>query len=91
MVISDDGACVRGAVVEIVAGQGIGRKMTQTAACSWWDWEEGFMFPELLPDVQLTIRVSASGYGSKESTFTPSLARSSSGSYLAVVTLDASR
>lgn len=91
MVISEGGACVRGAVVEIVAGQGIGRRMTQTAACSWWDWEEGFMFAELLPDVQLTIRASASGYAAKESTFTPSLAKSNSGSYLAVVTLAASR
>jgi hypothetical protein len=74
-----------------VGGQGIGRRMTQTTACSWWDWDEGFVFADLAPDVELTIRASASGYGSKESTFAPSLNRNGSGSYLAVVELHPSR
>ena len=91
MVLSNSGGCIQGAVVEIVGGQGIGRRMTQTAACSWWDWEEGYVFTDLAPDVELTIRASASGYNSTESTFVPSLSRSSSNSYLAVVELDPSR
>jgi hypothetical protein len=91
MVLTDDGGCIRDAVVEIVGGQGVGRKMTQTAPCSWWDWEEGFVFTDLVPDVELTIRASASGYDSKDTKFTPSLSRGHSASYLAVVQLDRSR
>ena len=91
MVLTNGGGCIKDAVVEIVSGQGVGRKMTQTALCSWWDWEEGFLFADLVPDVALTIRVSAAGYDSKESTFTPSLSRGGSNEYLAIVELQRSR
>ena len=90
MVLSNSGACIKDAVVEIVSGQGVGRTITQTAACSWWDWEEGFIFADLVPDVELTIRASASGYDTKESTFAPSSSRNGSGSYLAIVELQPS-
>ena len=91
MVLTNGGGCIQGAVVEIVGGQGVGRRMTQTALCSWWDWEEGFVFADLVPDVELTIRASATGYHPKESTFAPSLSRSGSNSYLAIVALQQSR
>ena len=91
MVLSNSGGCIKDAVVEIVAGQGVGRKMTQTAPCSWWDWEDGFLFTDLVPDVELTIRASAFGYDSKESSFVPSSSRSGTNSYLAVVELQRSR
>lgn len=89
MVISNGGGCIQGAVVEIVGGQGIGRTMTQTARCSWWDPDEGFIFTDLAPDVELTIRASAPGYTSKESTVKPSSTRDGYNlSNLAVVVLD---
>lgn len=91
MVLTNGGACIKDAVVEIVGGQGVGRKMTQTAPCSWWDWEEGFIFAELDPNVAVTIRASAPGYDAKESTFAPSLSRGGTNSYLAIVELLSSR
>jgi hypothetical protein len=89
MVISNSGACIQGAVVEIVGGQGVGRRMTQTEPCSWWDPGQGFIFADLIPDLELTIRASAAGYGTKESTLKPSLTRNAWDlSHLAVVELN---
>ena len=89
MVISNGGGCIQGAVVEIVGGQGVGRRMTQTDPCSWWDPGEGFIFTDLVPDVELTIRASAAGFTSKESTVKPSLTRNAWDlSHLAVLQLN---
>ena len=87
MVISTGGGCINGATVEIVGGQGIGRSMTQTIPCSWWDWDDGFEFRELIPGVELTLRASAPGYAPKEGTFLPSLVKDGSGRYQAVLEL----
>jgi hypothetical protein len=91
MVLTNGGGCIKDAVVEIVGGQNVGQKMTQTLPCSWWDWDDGFLFTGLVPAVQVTIRASASGYEPKETTFTPSLSRASTVTDLAVVQLDRSR
>ena len=87
MVLSNGGGCIKGAVVEIVAGQGIGRRSTQTAPCSWWDWEDGFLFTGLAPGVEVTVRASAEGYATTEATFLPSEARDGGGWHLAILEL----
>jgi hypothetical protein len=87
MVLSRGGGCIEGAIVEIVGGQGIGRKSTQRGLCSWWDPEEDFLFTGLVPGLELTVRASAVGFGTKEQTFLPWERRGPTGSHLAILTL----
>jgi hypothetical protein len=87
MVISNGGGCIVGATVEVVGGQGVGQSITLNSRCSWWDWEDAFVFSDLIPDVAMTLRASAPGYASTEGTFLPSLSRDSRGRYQAVLEL----
>jgi hypothetical protein len=87
MVLSRGGGCIKGAVVEIVAGQGIGRRSTQAGLCSWWDPDEDFLFTGLVPGFELTVRASADGFGTTEATFLPSQTRDPMGRHLAILEL----
>jgi hypothetical protein len=87
MVLESGGACVGGAIIEIVGGQGAGQRTTQTGRCSWWDWEDAFEFKNLTPGSELTLRASAAGYAPMEQTFLPTLTRDSFGRYQAILTL----
>jgi hypothetical protein len=57
--------------VEVVRGQGLGRSLTQTALCSYWDPDYDAVFDELKQGEELTLRASASGYAAKEITVLP--------------------
>jgi hypothetical protein len=66
------GACIPGARVEIVRGQGLGRSLTQsTLGCSYWDPDYEAYFNGLNEGEELTLRASASGYAAKEITVVP--------------------
>src|SRR5678816_2809751 len=54
MVIDSNGACIVGARVEIVAGQGLGQIIEQRTPCGAWDYDGGFEFRELTPNVAMT-------------------------------------
>jgi hypothetical protein len=71
-VVEHTGACIADATVEIVAGQGMGQRATQTSPCSVWDYDGGFIFDNLEPGVELTVRASAPGYRSADRTFVAS-------------------
>jgi hypothetical protein len=76
VVVIDDpggGGCVRDAVVEVVAGQGIGRRLTQVNNCSYWDPDYSAFFRDITPNVPMTLRASAPGYNALELTVTPYL------------------
>ena len=73
-VLDGGGACVDGAVIEIVSGQGKGLKGTPLATCDAWDMEGGYFIYGLIPGESLTIRASATGYQDGEKTFLPSSA-----------------
>jgi len=66
------GACIPGATVEIVRGQGLGRSVTQTTrGCSYWDPDYDAIFNGLNEGQELTLRSSAAGYAAKEITVIP--------------------
>jgi hypothetical protein len=67
------GACIDGATVEVVRGQRLGEKVTQTP-CSYWDYGGGFTFTGLNPDEDMTLGASASGFAAQEKTFPVGLA-----------------
>lgn len=76
MAVDASGVCIPGASATVVRGQGQGQGMVQVTPCGAWDYHGGFMFQHLTPGVAMTIRVSASGYASREQTVVPSLAPS---------------
>ena len=65
------GACVPGATVEIVNGQGLGRRVSQNDMCSYWDPDYNATFQRLNAGEQLTLRATAAGYAAKEVTVVP--------------------
>ena len=71
MVIDSNGACIVGATVEVVAGQGLGQIIEQRTPCGAWDYDGGFEFRELTPSVAMTLRASAPGWTVQEKTFVP--------------------
>jgi hypothetical protein len=72
MVINETGACIVGATVQVVRGQGLGQSITQTTPCDAWGYDGGVIFKDLTPGVEITIRASASGYAAQERTVFPS-------------------
>ena len=62
--------CLKGAVVSVVSGQGAGQSLVQDPNCYHWE-EMGFEFKNLTPGVAMTIRVSAPGYVTKDTTVVP--------------------
>ena len=59
------GACVHGAVVEIVQGPGTARKSAQADGCSAWDYSGGYEFRNVPLGATVALRASAPGYGSE--------------------------
>jgi hypothetical protein len=64
------GICVPGATVEIVRGQGLGRRVSQ-GSCNYWDPDPDAAFTDLNADEELTFRASAPGYAATELTVLP--------------------
>jgi hypothetical protein len=64
-VVGVSGACVHGAVVEIVQGPGTGRKSAQADGCSAWDYSGGYEFRNVPMGATVALRASAPGYGSQ--------------------------
>ncbi len=71
MVVDDFGRCIEGAIVEVVAGQGIGQRKAQETPCDAWS-DGGVLFTDLTAGVPMTLRSSAPGYGAQEKTVIPS-------------------
>ena len=66
------GVCIEGAAVEVVRGQAQGQRTTQETPCGVWDVGGGFVFTDLTPGVEMTLRASAPGWSTVEETFVPS-------------------
>jgi hypothetical protein len=71
IVIDPHGDCIEGAIVEVVSGQALGQKVTQSTPCDRWDFGGGFIFKDLTPGVAMTFRASAPGWGTQEKIFVP--------------------
>ena len=74
VVDNETGDCIVGATVQVVRGQRLGESVTQTKPCmnSWdYDYESAFVFKDLAPGVEMTLRASASGYTPLEKTVIP--------------------
>ena len=69
-VLGDDSFCIKQATVSVVSGQGAGQTLVQNPNCYLWG-DVGFEFKNLTPDVPMTIRVSAPGYVTKDTTVVP--------------------
>ena len=72
MVVNEGGVCIVGATATVVAGQGLGRTITQATPCDAWGYGGGFTFKDLTPGVPMTLRASAPGYLEAERTAVPS-------------------
>ena len=81
-VVNEGGACIEGATVQVVAGQGVGQKVTQTTPCDAWAYDGGFAFQNLIPGIAMTLRASAPDWSTCEYSVTPH-----SGSQMAVILL----
>jgi hypothetical protein len=62
--------CLDGASVSVVSGQGAGQTLVQNPNCYTWG-DMGFEFKDLTPDIAMTIRFSAPGYVTKDTTVVP--------------------
>jgi hypothetical protein len=58
MVVAESGVCIDGATATVVRGQGLGQSITQTTPCDAWAYDGGFVFKDLIPGVEMTIRVN---------------------------------
>jgi hypothetical protein len=72
MVVDQSGVCIDGASVRVVRGQRLGADASQEMPCDVWAYSGGFMFRNLTPGIEMTIRASAPGYIDEERTITPS-------------------
>jgi len=73
MVVDEAGVCIVGATATVVRGQGLGQSIKQTTPCDAWAYDGGFVFKDLTPGVEMTLRVAAFGYAAEERTVVPSL------------------
>jgi hypothetical protein len=64
-VLDKSGLCIRGGMVEIVAGPGTGRKTGQPDDCGAWDYT-GFEFSDLPYRATVTLRASAPGFSPQD-------------------------
>jgi hypothetical protein len=71
IVIEHSGNWVEGAIVEVVSGQALGQKVTQSTPCDHWGYSGGFIFKDLTPGVAMTLRASAPGWGTQEKIVVP--------------------
>lgn len=60
------------ATVLVVQGQRAGETMVQETPCDAWAYDGGFIFYDLTAGVEMTLRISASGYKDDERTVVPS-------------------
>ena len=65
--------CIPGAWVEVVSGQAAGRRAEQVTPCSIWGYDGGFILRGLTPGEATTIRVSAPGHVTRDTTLLPTL------------------
>lgn len=72
LVVDESGVCVAGATARVVRGQRLGEVVSQETPCDAWDYSGGFMFRNVAPGVEMTIRASAPGYVDEERSITPS-------------------
>jgi hypothetical protein len=71
MVVNNSGGCIPNATVEVIGGQALGQRLEQSTPCDVWDVQGGFLFRDVLPNVAMTLRATASGYAAVEETFVP--------------------
>jgi len=76
-VIEATGACVEGATVQLIVGNIVVQSATQTDPCDTRDYG-GIIFNEL-PAGELTLRASAPGYATQDTTGTATFGRSAVG------------
>ena len=62
--------CIPLAMVEIVRGQGLGRRLTQSG-CNYWDPDYDAVFDRLNVGEEITLRAFATGYAAKEIAVVP--------------------
>jgi hypothetical protein len=72
-VVEPSGSCITDAMVEVVHGQAQGQRIMQETPCDAWAYGGGFVFKELSPGEEMTLRASAPGWSTEEQTVVPHL------------------
>jgi hypothetical protein len=71
MAVHASGVCIDGATAAVVRGQRLGQRVEQRTPCDAWAYDGGFIFKDLTPGVEMTLRVSAPGFTMQEKTVIP--------------------
>ncbi len=71
MVVDQGGGCIPGATIRVVAGQDVGEPITQETPCDAWGYSGGVEYHHLIAGVPMTLRATAPGYASQDTTVTP--------------------
>ena len=71
-VVDRSGVCIAGASTRVVSGQAAGQTREQQMFCDAWSYGDDMEFKDLTPGVAMTIRASAPGYATKDTTVVPS-------------------
>jgi hypothetical protein len=71
-VVDPSGACIAGATVQVIAGQGVGQSVTLPWNCDAWREYEPFLIKDLIPGGAMTLRAFAPGWSPAEKTVVPS-------------------
>ena len=70
VVVDSTGVCVKEASVGVIGGSPE-QIVAQREPCDIWSYDGGFHLPNLLQGVEVTIRVAAPGFVTRDVTFTP--------------------
>ncbi|MEO7367213.1 MAG: carboxypeptidase-like regulatory domain-containing protein [Gemmatimonadaceae bacterium] len=71
MVVDGAGLCIEGATVLVVKGHRAGETLAQKTPCDAWGYDGGFIFYDLTVGVEMTLQISAPGYGFDQRTVFP--------------------
>ena len=72
MAVDESGVCIDEATATVVGGQGLGQRIEQSTPCDAWASDGGFVFKNLTPGEAMTLRATAVGYVTKDTTVVPS-------------------
>jgi hypothetical protein len=69
--VDESGGCVENASIEVIRGQLAGQRREVAPPCGYWDYGGGALFSDLIPGVEMTLRLTAPGCKPQEKKVLP--------------------